>query len=557
MTMPIAARGGSAAKQGLLVCVAVPLAAHCRRLRHHRTFPMTDSDSAPARSSALLAWIERAGRRIPDPVVIFMAFWPLAFLASALLGGYTFSTLGAGGDFVEHTVRPMYETPHVRWIFDNALLANWLAFGNGVLAVILIVIMAVGIAERSGLLAALIKRAGTMIPQRFLALLLVFLGIMSSVATDAGYLILIPLAGMLYAGIGKHPLIGMAAAFAGVSAGFSANLIPGTPIDVIIGVNAQVFAEAQQVPFARADGTPLNPATMHYWFILTSTFVLAAVGAWVTRRFVEPRLAGQPFELPADLSTEQFEVDDAERRGLRWAAWALLLSAAVVIGLIVGPLRGYTDDTGRQILPYLNNVILLISIVFAIEGVAFGIGAGRFRGVHDVANAMVAQMNTMGYILVLTFFSYNFLALLTYSNLGVLITHLGAQGLLWFGMQNQPLLLLVGFVLTTALINLVIGGLTSKWMLLGPIFVPMLYAVNPAMTPDVVAAAFRVADSATNIVTPMMMYAGVILAFMRKYRPGFAFGDMLIMMVPYSIAFLIVWTLLLVGFFALGIPLGF
>jgi aminobenzoyl-glutamate transport protein len=170
---------------------------------------------------------------------------------------------------------------------------------------------------------------------------------------------------------------------------------------------------------------------------------------------------------------------------------------------------------------------------------------------------MVAQMNTMGYILVLTFFSYNFLALLTYSNLGVLITHLGAQGLLWFGMQNQPLLLLVGFVLTTALINLVIGGLTSKWMLLGPIFVPMLYAVNPAMTPDVVAAAFRVADSATNIVTPMMMYAGVILAFMRKYRPGFAFGDMLIMMVPYSIAFLIVWTLLLVGFFALGIPLGF
>jgi aminobenzoyl-glutamate transport protein len=512
---------------------------------------------APTRTSSLIAWIERAGRRIPDPVVIFMAFWPLAFLASALLGGYTFSTLGAGGNTIEHTVRPMYETEHVRWIFDNALLANWLAFGNGVLAVILIVIMAVGIAERSGLLAALIKRAGMMIPQRFLALLLVFLGIMSSVATDAGYLILIPLAGMLYAGIGKNPLIGMAAAFAGVSAGFSANLVPGTPIDVIIGLNAQVFAEAQQVPFARADGTPLNPATMHYWFIATSTFVLAAVGAWVTRRFVEPRLAGQPFELPADLSAGSFAVDDTERRGLRWAAWALLLSSAVVIGLVVGPLRGYTDDSGRQILPYLNNVILLISIVFAIEGVAFGVGAGRFRGVHDVANAMVAQMNTMGYILVLTFFSYNFLALLTYSNLGVLITYLGAQGLLWLGMQNQPLLLLVGFLLTTALINLVIGGLTSKWMLLGPIFVPMLYAVNPAMTPDVVAAAFRVADSATNIVTPMMMYAGVILAFMRKYRPGFAFGDMLIMMVPYSIAFLIVWTLLLVGFFALGIPLGF
>jgi aminobenzoyl-glutamate transport protein len=169
---------------------------------------------------------------------------------------------------------------------------------------------------------------------------------------------------------------------------------------------------------------------------------------------------------------------------------------------------------------------------------------------------MVAQMNTMGYILVLTFFTYNFLGLLSYSGLGSWITYLGAEFLQALGLQQFPVLLLIGFVLTTAVINIFIGGLTSKWMLLGPIFVPMLYFVNPAMTPDLVAAAFRVADSSTNIITPMMTYAGVILAFMRKYRPDMAFGDMLLIMLPYSIAFLLVWTALLVGFFTLGIPLG-
>jgi aminobenzoyl-glutamate transport protein len=165
-------------------------------------------------------------------------------------------------------------------------------------------------------------------------------------------------------------------------------------------------------------------------------------------------------------------------------------------------------------------------------------------------------MNTMGYILVLTFFCYNFLGLLSYSGLGSYITYLGAEGLMALGLQRFPVLLLIGFILTTAIINIFIGGLTSKWMLLGPIFVPMLYFVNPAMTPDLVAAAFRVADSSTNIITPMMTYAGVILAFMRKYRPGMNFGDMLLIMLPYSIAFLLVWTALLVGFFTLGIPLG-
>jgi aminobenzoyl-glutamate transport protein len=473
------------------------------------------------------------------------------------MGGYTFESLGAGGETVVHTIRPMYQAEHVRWIFDNAIVQNWLAFGGGVLGVILVVMLAIGIAEHSGLLGALIKRAGTRLPARWLPLLLVFLGITSSVATDAGYLILIPLAGLLYAGIGQNPLIGMAAAFAGVSAGFSANLIPATPVDVIVGMNARVFAESQGVPFTDAAGNPLRPATMHYWFIAVSTFVLGGVGAWVTRRFVEPRLRDQPWTSPEGLDATEFAVTAEERHGLRWAGVGLVVALVIIALLALGPLGPYTADDGQRVLPFLNNIILLISIFFAVVGVFFGYAAGRFRAIGDVAQAMIGQMNTMGYILVLTFFTYNFLGLLTYSGLGSYITYLGAQGLLGLGLQQFPILLIIGFIFTTAIINLFVGGLTSKWMLLGPIFIPMLYFVNPAMTPDLVAAAYRVADSSTNIITPMMAYAGVILAFMRKYRPDMAYGDLLIMMLPYSIAFLLVWTVLLVGFFAFGIPLGF
>ncbi|MEM6513117.1 MAG: AbgT family transporter [Pseudomonadota bacterium] len=501
-------------------------------------------------------FIERAGHRIPDPVIIFMTFYPAAFLVTVLMSGYTFETVGAGGDRVQHQINGMHQSVHMQWIFDNALVANWLAFGNGVLGVILVVMLAVGIAENSGLFGALIKRAGSHIPEKLLPLLLVLIGILSSIATDAGYLVLIPLAGLLYAGLGRNPLIGMAAAFAGVSAGFSANVIPG-PVDAIIGLNAQVFAESQGVPFTASSGAPLNAVTMHYYFIVTSTFVLAATGFWVTRRYVEPKLEGGDYVVPDDISPGDFQLRDEERRGLMASLAGTVVSLLIIVGLALGPLAAYVDDSGNTVRPWMNNIILLISIFFALTGVFFGVAAGKFKSVWNVVEAMVKQMNTMGYILVLTFFTYNFLGLLSYSGLGTYITFLGAEFLQALGLQKFPVLLLIGFVLTTALINLFIGGLTSKWMLLGPIFVPMLYFVNPEMTPDFVAAAFRVADSSTNIITPMMTYAGVILAFMRKFRPDMGFGDMLLIMLPYSVAFLFIWTALLVGFFMLGIPLGF
>ncbi|MDD1783501.1 AbgT family transporter [Enterovibrio sp. ZSDZ35] len=514
------------------------------------------SQGAPQQSGAI-AFIERVGKKIPDPVIIFMFLFVGALALTGLIGGMEFQTTGADGQPVSHTVKSMLATENVRWMFDNAILENWLKFGHGVLGVILVVMLGVGIAENSGLLGAVIKRVGLKLNEKWLPMLLIFLGIMSSIATDAGYLVLIPLAGMLYAGVGKNPLIGMAAAFAGVSAGFSANLIPATPIDVIVGLNARVFAEAQGVPFTTADGVELNPATMHYFFIAISTFMLAILGAWVTKRFVAPRLEKMSYIIPEDLEQKDFAVSTEEQKGLRAAGLGLIASLAAIVALAMGPLAPYTDAAGRTVTPYMNNVILLIAMVFAVTGICFGYSTGKFKSLQDVVNAMVKQMNTFGYVLVLTFFSHNFLAVLSYSGLGVYITYLGATSLSALGLENYPTLLIIGFIITTAIINLFVGGLTSKWMLLGPIFIPMLYQVNPNMTPDVVSAAFRVADSSTNIITPMMTYAGVILAFMRKYKPELTFGDVIAMMVPYSAAFLTVWTGLLIAFFTFNIPLGF
>lgn len=508
-------------------------------------------------SEGAKGFIEDIAQKIPDPIIIFIWFLAFAFVFTAIIGGLSFETVSADGTAVKHTIKNMTDAENVRWFFDNALLQNWLGFGNGVMAIILIVMLGVGVSESSGLLAALIKKLGNKIHDRYLAPTLVFLGIMSSIATDAGYLILIPLAGMLYAGLGKNPLIGMAAAFAGVSAGFSANLIPATPVDVILGANAKIFAESQSVPFTSQDGQALSAPTMHYYFIVASTFLLVALGTWVTKKFIEPKLANTSYELPDEIDLSDFQVTEKENRGLKYSIVGLVFALVIVAGLAFGPLGPYVDEAGNTVSPYLNNVILLIALVFTIVGAAFGFATKKFKSLLDVVMAMVHQMNTMGYILVLTFFCYNFLGVLGYSGLGTYITYLGASFLSGLGLQDFPVLLVIGFILITSVINIFVGGLTSKWMLLGPIFIPMLYQVNSELTPDIVTAAYRVADSSTNIITPMMAYAGVILAFMRKYKPDLSFGDMMMLMLPYSISFLIAWTLLLVGFFSLGIPFGF
>ena len=504
-----------------------------------------------------VSFIEKVGSKIPDPVLIFIGLFVIVMILTAIFGGQSFETLGKDGSTVTYEIKNMFTSENIRWLFDNALLTNWLGYAGGILGTILIVMFGIGIAEESGLLSTLIRKLGGNISDRFLPYVLVFVGILSNIASDAGYIILIPLAGLLYVGLKKNPLIGMFAAFAGVSAGFSANLVPASVVDVIIGTNAEGFANSQNVPFVSYLGKDLNPFTMHYFFMVASTFMLVLIGGFITNKFIKPKFENMPYTIPEDIHLSDYGISDVEKKGLRFAGLGFLVSAAIDLLLAFGPLKPYVDETGSTVTPYLDNIILLITFVFFTSGLFYGLATKTFKNSNDVVKAMAKQLGTMGYTLVLTFFSYNFLALLTYTNLGTFITFIGATLLESLGLANSPTLLIIGFIIITAIINLFVGGLTSKWMLLGPIFIPMLYQANTEMTPDVVAAAYRLADSSTNVITPLMSYAGIILIYMRKYKEDFTVGNLITAMFPYSISFLIAWTILLLGFIAFGIPLGF
>lgn len=508
-------------------------------------------------STKKLSIVERIGSKIPDPVMIFIGLFVIVMIITLFLGGTTFETMGNDGTTTVNTIKNMFTSENIRWLFDNAILTNWLAYAGGILGTILIVMFGIGIAEESGLLSTLIRKLGGNIPERFMPYLLVFLGIMSNIASDAGYVVLIPLAGLLYLGMKKNPLIGMFAAFAGVSAGFSANLVPATVIDVIIGKNAQGFAEAQGVPFVNAAGEALSPFTMHYFFMVASTILLVVLGGFITNKLIRPKFEKMDYTVPEDINISDFSISEADKKGLRWSGLGFLLSIVIVAVLAFGPLAPYIDETGAEVTPFLDNIIILITFIFFTSGIFYGFGSKKFKNSQDVVNAMSKQIGSMGYTIVLTFFSYNFLALLSYTGLGTYITYLGATVLQNLGLSSHPMLLIIAFILVTAIINLFVGGLTSKWLLLGPIFIPMLYQANPNMTPDVVSAAYRLADSSTNIITPLMTYAGVILVFMRKYKKDFTIGNLMGAMFPYSISYLVAWTALLLAFIQFGIPLGF
>lgn len=462
-----------------------------------------------------------------------------------------------------YEIKNMLSAGNIRWIFDNAILENWMAYAGGILGIILIVMFGIGVAEESGLLACLIRKVGLLVSEKYLPYMIVFLGIMSNIATDAGYIILIPLAGLLYEGIGKNPLIGMAAAFAGVSAGFSANLIPATIADVVVGTNALAFCENQSIPFLSYLGKNINPLTMNYYFFTASTALLVIIGGTVTNKIIKPRLEKSKFidkednENKEKEEKEDFAVSKKENKALKMAGLGLLLSIIICLVLYFFPLKNYIDGTGKKITPFLDNIILIVTFIFFICGAFYGFASGKFKNVKDIVSAMAKHVGQMGYVIVLTFFCYNFLALLTYSNIGTYITYIGASALIKIGAAGSPYILLLGFIAVTAIINLFVGGLSSKWMLLGPIFIPMLYRVNNSLTPDIISAAYRLADSSTNVITPLMSYAGIILLYMRKYMPKLNLGGLISLMMPYSAIFLVIWTLFLFIFIWLKIPLGF
>ena len=494
-------------------------------------------------------------QRIPDPVVIFICLYAVAFVLTIALSGTTFSMPGAEGRTL--AVKSMATTENVRWIFDNALVKNWVAFAHGLLPIVILIMMGVGLSEQSGFLGALLRLLGRGTNVNRLTYAVVGIGVFSSIVSDAAYFILVPLAASLYAALGRNPFVGIAAAFAGVSAGFGANLIPATSNDVVVGFNTLAFAEQMGVPAVSRNGAALCAPTMDYFFMAGLLCIYTLVGGFVTNRFVAPRVSKFAWHYPEGHETRSFALEPKERRAI-WIALAALLGAVgVAAAFALGPLAPYVTETGARRVPYMDDIIIFVTFAFGCAGAAYGFASGKFRSAGDLIKAASKQVGGVSYLMVLTFFSFNFLAMFTYSNLGALAACAGARALIALDLGSWPCVLLVLFMVLVGIVNMCISSMSAKWMLLGPIFVPMLYRVSSTLTPEVVTAAYRSAEPCTNIITPVMNFAGVILVFCRKWNKDFTIGEQIMMMLPYSVAFFVVSAIHLLVWYKSGLPFGF
>jgi len=449
--------------------------------------------------------------------------------------------------------RSLLSRDGLHWVFDN-LVKNFTGFHP--LGVVLVAMLGIGVAEKVGLIGALLKAMVLITPSRLLTPAMVMVGIISSLAADAGYVVLPPLAAALYKAVGRSPLAGMAAVFAGVSAGFSANFII-TSLDPLLSGLAQEGARILDPSYVVAP-------TCNWYFMIVSTIVLTMAGWFVTARFVEPRYANKPADQggPSTLTAEEQEtrhLSPGEIRGLRISGVTLVLALAACLALIFLPGAPLNTPAGETTPRWSNAIVPMLLFCFIAPGIAYGMvcgtilsetGAKRLDG--GVARLMGRSMADMGPYIVLAFFAAQFVAFFNYSNLGIMLAIVGGEALA--AASLPPWALMALFIVVAMVGNLFIGSASAKFAFFAPVFIPMFMRVG--ISPELTQAAYRVGDSVTNIITPLNPYFVVILVFMQRYFPKGGIGTLVAMMLPYTIVFWIIWTILLIGWMLLGIPLG-
>lgn len=488
--------------------------------------------------------VEFAGNKLPHPATLFAL---LALLIAVL--SWTLSQLGISvqdpieGEEVE--VFNLLSAEGIEWIFTSAV-DNFIGFAP--LGVVLATMIGIGIAEQSGLIGTALRSFILSIPRTLVTFAVVFAAIMSSVASDAGYVVLPPLAAILFLSLGRHPLAGIAAAFAGVSAGFSANLLlSGT--DVLLG--ELTIEAAATVDPAYADQMNL---AMNWWFIIVSTFVLAIVGTLVSRFIVEPRLGEWKGEgVLKGEDKESLKITKLERKGLIAAGISLVITVGLLLLLIVpqnAVLRG--EDGAVVQSPFMDSLVVVIIIAFFVPGVVYGVTTKVIRNDTDVVDHISKTLGGMAMFLVLAFTAGQFIAYFDQSNLGLIVSVIGADALESINLTGLPLVL--AFILFVAVVNLFVGSASAKWAMLAPIMVPIMMQLG--ISPEFTQAAYRVSDSATNILSPLMTYFALVIAVAQRYDKRIGIGSLVSVMLPYSLAFMGVWTLMTVVWMWLGVPLG-
>jgi aminobenzoyl-glutamate transport protein len=505
---------------------------------------MSKTSSAGVRRSWLqrfLGAVERIGNALPHPASLFALLAVGVVLASAVCHALGVSvTNPANGQTV--AVVNLLNGAGIRKMVTESV-RNFLAYPP--LGISLACLLGLGVAEYSGLMGAGVRCMVLGAPRRWITPIVVFAGVISNAGSEVGYVLLTPLAAALYHALGRHPLLGLAAAFAGVSGGYSANLLVGS-IDVLLAGLSEAAATIVDPGYRVA-------ATANWYFMCVSTVLVTVVGTWVTERIAAPRLG----DYAGDAVREKLDpLSPRERRGLWAAAGATIVLTAVVVWGVL-PEDGFLRDPARPKFADSAFMVGLATFIFLyglLPGLAYGIGAGTIRNDHDAVRGMDGTMKSMASFIVLAFFAAQFIAYFNWTNLGVVTAVSGAEAIQRLGLQHMPIPLMIAVVLFAGAVNILVSSASAKWALLAPVFVPMFMLLG--YSPELVQAAFRVGDSVTNIVTPLMSYFPLILTFIQKYDPRAGIGTLVATMLPYSVAFMVGWTLLLIVWISLGLPMG-
>lgn len=505
-----------------------------------------------------LSTVEWLGNLLPHPVTLFALFATGIVLLSGLLGYFEVSVVdprpeGAAGRAADGMIRvvSLLNAEGLQRIVTG-LVTNFTSFAP--LGTVLVAMLGVAVAEHSGMLSTAMRALVMGASKRMVTVTIVFAAIVSNTASELGYVVLIPLAAMIFHSLGRHPLAGLAAAFAGVSGGYSANLLLGTVDPLLSGITESAAH--------LLDPTYVVGPEVNWFFMIISTFVIATAGAWVTEKIVEPRL-GEYDNSQGSIDLGEQKMDkptEKEMRGLKSAGIAFLVVAAVLaITVIPGvDLPGFgillNPDTGSiGGSPFLKGIVVFIFLSFAIVGFVYGRVAGTMKNDRDVIAAMSKSIGSLGLYITLIFFAAQFVAFFKWTNLGTVLAVKGAAFLQFVGLDGPEVFIL--FIIMCAMINLSLGSASAQWAVTAPIFVPMLMLIGFA--PEVIQAAYRIGDSVSNVITPMMSYFGLILAMATRYQKDLGMGTLIAMMLPYSMVFFLVWTILFyVWVFLLGMPVG-
>ncbi|MEL7198725.1 MAG: AbgT family transporter [Pseudomonadota bacterium] len=514
--------------------------------------------------TGILGWVERSGNKLPDPVFLFFYLIIALVLISILCAMLGVSAL--------HPTTIDEETGSAQVITAVSLLSAdniqklWVEMPKTFthfhpLGYVLVVMLGAGVAERSGFFAAGMASAVKSAPTSLLTPVVALVAMIGNHAADAGYVVLIPLAGILFAAAGRHPMAGIAAAFAGVSGGFSANISPGQLDALLFGITEEAVGASALDPAWTAN------LAGNWYFITAMTFLYLPIIWYVTDKVIEPKLGKWTGGASAGGDSGQ-EVSEGESpnsgKGLRAAGLAALAVVGLWVAMTFGPGTPLINEAAcdgipaadcsvhAQLRPLYQSLVAGFFILFLATGWAYGRATGSIKSHRDLVNMMAESMKDMGYYLVLAFAAAHFVAMFSWSNLGLISAVHGADAIQSTGL---PLPLVLGLmVLFSGLLNLFVGSASAKWALLAPILVPMLMLLG--ISPEGATAAYRVGDSATNIITPLMVYFPLILVFARRWQPDFGLGSLTAMMIPYSVWLLISGTVLIVIWFYLGIPLG-